>query len=245
MDLGPLGVVHLTWGLFSDFLSIIFINLVLSGDNAVVIAMAVRCLPTAQRKKGIILGAGAAIVLRIVLTFFVTMLLQVNYVKLLGGILIVWIAFKLLTESNPDGSCSKEAVNPWQAVKIIMIADVTMSTDNVLALGAAAHGNMFLLILGLSLSIPFVVFASNILSVLMDRYPVIIYAGAAILGKVGGEMIINDPVTISLIDPGDALQYGVQACFAVGVLAVGQLWLMKHRRVEEATAVSRAKNRRG
>lgn len=245
MDLGPLGVVHFTWGLFSDFLSIVFINLVLSGDNAVVIAMAVRCLPQAQRRKGITLGAGAAVVLRIVLTFFVTILLQVNYVKLLGGILIVWIAFKLLTDSNPDGSCGKEAVNPWQAVKIIMIADVTMSTDNVLALGAAAHGNMFLLILGLSLSIPFVVFASNILAALMDRYPIIIYAGAAILGKVGGDMIMNDPVTVSLIGAGDVLQYGVQACFAFGVLAVGQLWLIRHRREEEVKVVSRAKNQRG
>lgn len=226
MDLGLLGKITFDLNFLYGFLSIVLIDLVLAGDNAVVIAMAVRSLPHEQRKKGIILGAGAAVLLRVVLTFFISQLLQVNYVKLVGGVLILWIAVKLFMEGVPEDTADKEAKTMAQAMKLIVIADITMSTDNMLAVAGASHGNLFLLLFGLGLSIPFIVFTSNLLSMLMDKYPVIIYIGAAVLGKVGGEMIITDPLVVNLIAPGKALQYSVEIIFAAGVILLGKL-LMK------------------
>ena len=113
----------------------------------------------------------------------------------------------------------------WQAIRLIVIADITMSTDNVLAVAGASHGNLFLLIFGLVVSIPFVVFTSNLLSMLMDKYPLIILIGAAILGRVGGEMIITDPWIEKLVHPSRVLEYAVQVIFAVGVIAAGKLWM--------------------
>ncbi len=239
MDLGQLGTISFTWSFFSDLLSIILINLVLSGDNAVVIAMAVRSLPARQKRKGIAFGAAIAVLLRVALTFFVSQLLQANGVRLFGGVLILWIAVKLFVDGSPDEAARKEAGSVYQAIKLILVADITMSTDNVLALGAAAHGNLFLLLFGLALSIPFVIFTSNLLSMLMDRHPVIIYIGAAILGRVGGEMIITDSLMISWINPGIALEYGTQAAFTIAVLIVGQVLVMRKKRKESAgTAVA-------
>ncbi len=210
------------------FVSIIIIDLVLAGDNAVVIAMAVRVLPKAQRLKGITFGAGAAVVLRVILTFFAAQLLQISYVKLAGGIVILWIAVKLFLEAGVDENGQKEARNLWQAIWVIVIADITMSTDNVLAVAAASKGNPFLLIFGLGLSIPFVVFASNLLSRLMDRYPIIIYIGAAILGRVGGEMMMTDPFVLKVLNPSKFLQYGVEVFCVVGVIGVGMWWKQRH-----------------
>ena len=186
---------------FHALFSIVIIDLILAGDNAVVIAMAVRSLPADQRRKGIFFGAGAAVILRVILTFFVSQLLQINYIKLVGGCLILWIAVKLFVEGAPEESLDKEATTIGQAVKLIVIADITMSLDNMLAVGGASHGNLFLLLFGLGLSIPFVVLTSNLLSMLMDKYPIILYIGAAILGRVGGEMIITDPVVVSWLAP--------------------------------------------
>jgi YjbE family integral membrane protein len=223
------------WTFASALLSIVLIDLVLAGDNAVVIAMAVRSLPPDQRRKGILFGAGAAVLLRVLATFFVAQLLNISYVKLVGGALILWIAVKLFVEGVPEDSRDRKAASLWEAVKIIVIADITMSLDNMLAVGGASHGNLFLLLFGLALSIPFVVFTSNLLSMLMDKYPVIIYAGAAILGKVGGEMIITDPFTVRVLPaslvtsgmdaPVKALQYGVEALFAAGVIVSGKGWM--------------------
>jgi YjbE family integral membrane protein len=210
------------------FVSIIIIDLVLAGDNAVVIAMAVRVLPKAQRLKGIVFGAGAAVVLRVILTFFAAQLLQISYVKLAGGIVILWIAVKLFLEAGVDENGQKEARNLWQAIWVIVIADITMSTDNVLAVAAASKGSLFLLIFGLGLSIPFVVFASNLLSKLMDRYPIIIYIGAAILGRVGGEMMMTDPFVLKVLNPSKFLQYGVEVFCVVGVIGVGMWWKHRH-----------------
>ncbi|MBP8645406.1 MAG: TerC family protein [Syntrophobacteraceae bacterium] len=234
MDLGILGSIHLNWQFFSALFSIVIIDLILAGDNAVVIAMAVRSLPHDQRRKGIFLGAGAAVLLRVILTFFVAQLLQVNFLKLAGGVLILWIAVKLFVEGSPEESLNKEAATIGQAIKIIVIADITMATDNMLAVAGASHGNLFLLLFGLGLSIPFVVFTSNLLSMLMDRYPIIIYLGAAILGKVGGEMIITDPIVFNYLQPGKYLQYGVEAAFAAGVIVVGKLWIRWMMRSEPA-----------
>ncbi len=234
MDLGILGSISFDASFLSNLVGIVIIDLILAGDNAVVIAMAVRSLPKEQRKKGIIFGSAAAVLLRVVLTFFVAQLLLVRYVKLIGGLLIIWIAVKLFIEGGPDEADGRPAVTIWQAVKIIVIADITMALDNMLAVGGASQGNFFLLLFGLGLSIPFIVFTSNLLSLLMDKYPVIITLGAAILGKVGGEMIITDPVSIGLLNPGKSTIYAVEALFAVGVIAAGRLWMRRSLAGEEA-----------
>jgi len=224
-----LGQIQLNWDFVLGFLSIVVIDLILAGDNAVVIAMAVRTLPREERKKGIIFGAGAAVMLRVVLTFFAAQLLQVQFVKFVGGLLIIWIGIKLFIEGVPDEEVQREAKTFWQAIWVIVVADITMSVDNVLAVAGASGGNLFLLIFGLGLSIPLVVFTSNLLSMLMDKYPIIIYIGAAILGRVGGEMMITDPFIKEILHPTEFLQYGVEIFFTVGVIVAGKLWLRMQR----------------
>jgi len=225
MDLGILGQIHFTWDFLIGFLSIILVNLVLSGDNAFVIAMAVKSLPRKQRMNGIAFGVGAAVVLRVVLTFFAAMLLQIQYVKLIGGAVIIWIAVKLLMEGAPEDKLREDAKSLWHAIQIIIVADMTMSLDNVLAVAAASKGNFFLLIFGLGLSIPIVMFASTLLVLLMDKYPIVIYVGAAVLGQVGGEMMVTDPFIVRILNPSDILTYVVEAFFTVGVIVAGKLWV--------------------
>ena len=235
MDSGSI-FQHITWDMefFTGILSIILIDLVLAGDNAVVIAMAVRRLPRTQRLKGIFFGAGAAVVLRVALTFFVSQLLQIAFIKLLGGAVILWIAVKLFVGGKEDVNGEKEAGGMFQAIRLIVIADITMSTDNVLAIAGASHGNLFLLIFGLVVSIPFVVFTSNLLSILMDKYPIIILIGAAVLGRVGGDMMITDPFVMKLIHPGKILEYAIQIIFAAGVIIVGKLWIRWRSSIHKA-----------
>jgi len=233
LDLGWLGYISFDWKFLSALFSIVVIDLILAGDNAVVIAMAVRSLPKEKRKKGIIFGAGAAVLLRVVLTFFVAQLLQVSFVKLVGGILIAWIAVKLFIEGSPEEGIEKEASTIGQAIKIIVIADITMALDNMLAVGGASHGNLFLLLFGLGFSVPLVVGTSSLLSMLMDKYPVIIYIGAALLGKVSGEMIITDPVVVDMLNPSKALKYSVEIIFAISVILVGKHFLRRESRRQE------------
>jgi len=223
VNLDLLGHIAFSWEFVTAFLSIVLIDLILAGDNAVVIAMAVRSLPRKQRLKGIMVGAAAAVVLRVIITFFAAKLLMMGYVKLIGGALILWVAVKLFVEGVPEEEGQREAKTLWQAMWIIVVADLTMSLDNILAVAGASKGNPFLLIFGLGLSIPFVVFTSNLLSMLMDKYPIIIYMGAAILGKVGAEMIFTDPVITEAFAPSVLFQYAMEALFAVGVIAVGKL----------------------
>jgi YjbE family integral membrane protein len=225
LDWNSLLSIHLNWNFFTALFSIVIIDLILAGDNAVVIAMAVRSLPAEQRRKGILFGAGAAVVLRVILTFFVAQLLQINYIKLVGGLLILWIAVKLFVEGAPEESLEREATTIAQAIKVIVIADITMATDNMLAVGGASHGNLFLLLFGLGLSVPFVVFTSNLLSMLMDKYPIIVYIGAAILGRVGAEMIFTDPVVVRWLAPSKMFEYSMQVLFAAGIIVVGKLWI--------------------
>ena len=225
MDFGILGTINLNWEFFTALVSIIVINIVLSGDNAVVIAMAVRSLPRAQRQKGILVGAAGAVVLRVILTFFVARFLQTPYLKLIGGALILWLAVKLFVDTNPENDSDKEASTIWQALKIIVIADITMSLDNMLGVGAASKGNLFLLIFGLTTSIPIMIFTSNLLSMLMDKYPIIITVGAALLGKVGAEMIVTDPVLEQFLPHGEFFIYLIEAISAIGVVAIGKLWV--------------------
>ena len=234
-DLGWFGHIAFDMAFFSALLSIILINLILSGDNAVVIALAVRSLPRQQRRWGIVLGSLLAVALRIVLTFFAAKLLLISFLKLAGGFLIGWIAIKLFREGHVDGNVEAGG-GLWQAVRIILVADLVMSIDNVLAIAGASKGNMFLLLLGLGTSIPLVVGTSTLLSVLMDRYPILIYIGAAVLGKVAGEMIITDPWIQKTVHPSLFLQYGMQAVFAIGVIIGGRLLLrMSGTRTEQVS----------
>jgi YjbE family integral membrane protein len=237
MELGAFFDMGLGMDFLWRLLSIVAIDLILAGDNAVVIAMAVRSLPREQRRKGIIFGAGAAVVLRVVMTFFVAQLLLIKFVKLIGGALILWIAVKLFVEGAPNDGRQIEAPTISQAVRTIVIADISMSLDNMLAVGGASGGSLFLLLFGLGLSIPFIVFTSNFLSMLMDRYPVIILIGSAILGRVGGEMIITDPVVVGYLDPSRVLQYLVEVSFAIGVIVVGKLAARWKFRTEKSEVI--------
>jgi YjbE family integral membrane protein len=231
MHASQLGTLAFSWDFVVGFLSIVLIDLILAGDNAVVIAMAVRSLSPKKRRQGIIIGAGGAVVLRIALTFFAAQLLTLSYVKFFGGALIAWIAIKLFIEGAPDDKFQKEVSTLKQAIFTIMIADLVMSTDNVLAVAGASKGNLFLLIFGLGLSIPFVVFTSNLLSSLMDKFPIILYFGSAVLGRVSAEMMITDPFVQGYIHFDTTTEYIIQAVFAVGVIVVAKLW-MKYRRQE-------------
>lgn len=206
-------------------LEIVVADLVLAGDNAVIIAMAVKNLPERERRIGIAAGAGLAVLLRVMLTFFASKLLMLQFVKLAGGGLILWIGVKLLAQDVPAATgAARAATSLWQAMTYIMIADVTMSTDNILAVAGISRGHVGLLIFGLALSIPFVVFASNFLSKMMDRYPIIVYVGAAVLGRVGGEMIATDPYIQATLAPPHWVNYALQAALAIGVIAAGK-WL--------------------
>ncbi|HEX9397051.1 MAG TPA: TerC family protein [Burkholderiales bacterium] len=171
---------------------IIGVNVVLSGDNAVVIALAARSLPTRQRKQAILWGAGAAVILRIILTIFAVKLLMLPWLKIVGGLLLFWIGIKLLVpeEDDPEINASEHLLT---AIKTILIADLVMSLDNVIAVAAAAGGSLTLLILGLAISIPLVVFGATLLVTLMDRFPIIITVGAGLIGWVAGEMLVTDP----------------------------------------------------
>jgi len=232
MDLAAWGLDKLDWKFVAGIINIVIIDIILAGDNAVVIAMAVRSLPRKQRQLGIIMGAGAAVLLRVILTFFVAKLLNIEFIKLAGGVLIAWIAVKLFIEGAPE-QADKEAKTLLQAMWLIVVADITMSTDNVLAVAGASHGNPILLLFGLALSIPFVVFTSNLLSMLMDRYPIIIYIGAAILGRVAAEMIFTDPFIESWLATPTWFKYAMEVLFALGVIGVGKLWLWYQYRKEQ------------
>lgn len=172
---------------------IIGINIVLSGDNAVVIALACRNLPPAQRNMGILLGAGAAVVLRIIFTVLIAYVLDVPWLKLIGGLALFWIAIKLVKGEEADEDSVKAGNSLMEAVKIVAIADVVMSLDNVLAIAAAAGGQMWLIILGLIISIPLVVFGATLILSLLTRFPILVWAGAALLGWVAGELIATEP----------------------------------------------------
>jgi YjbE family integral membrane protein len=236
IDLGWLGHIAFTWEFFAAVMSIVLIDLVLAGDNAVVIAMAVRNLPGKQRLWGIALGAGGAVVVRVICTFLVAQLLNMPFIKLVGGAVIIWIAVKLLTEGADEEyeeHKEHESGNIWQALWIIIVADMSMGIDNMLAVGAASQGNLFLLLFGLALSIPFVVFMSNMLSKLMDKYPIILWAGAAILGKVGGEMMITDPWVHGLLNPPKWVEYAVMIFFVAFVCGLSK-WITIRRRASIA-----------
>lgn len=178
-------------------LQIIWINVVLSGDNAVVIALACRSLPEKQRRLSVALGTAAAILLRIALTAIIVEILLLPYVRIVGGLLLFWIAVRLAREDHEEKSLPP-AVSLWNAIGIIVIADAVMSLDNALAIAAAANGSLVLVAFGLILSVPIIIFGATLFSAVIARWPILVWAGAALLGYVGGQLIGSDPLFANL-----------------------------------------------
>jgi YjbE family integral membrane protein len=208
---------------WTALLKIIGVNIVLSGDNAVVIALAARSLPPKQQKLAIIWGSGAAIVMRIILTLFAVALLGLPWLKLVGSVLLLWIGVKLLIpeDDEPDIDASD---NLWAAIKTILIADLVMSLDNVIAVAAAAGGHWGLLIIGLAISIPLVIFGATLLLKLMERWPIIITIGAGLLGFVAGEMAWEDDAIRSFTSQfAPMAKYVVAAVGAIFVVGLGRI----------------------
>ena len=204
-------------------MKIIWINIILSGDNAVVIALAARSLPPHQQRKAVLFGSGAAVVLRIVLTVVAVQLLALSYLQIIGGALLLWIGTQLLGGEDEDEGEGGEKAGLWVAIRTILIADLVMSLDNVIAVAAAAKGSMVLLILGLAISIPLVIFGSKLMIKLMDRFPVIVTLGAALIGWVGGETIVSDVALQSIVEANHWMHTAFPVLGAALVLAIGKL----------------------
>ena len=206
---------------------IILIDILLGGDNAVVIALACRNLAPKQRMQGILWGTAGAIILRVVLIAFALTLLQVPYLKLVGGLLLVWIGVKLMMPQDEDDHANIQSSDKlWGAVKTVIIADLVMSVDNVLAIAGAAESagqhQLFLVIFGLVVSIPIIVAGSQIVLKLMDRFPIIITLGAMLLGWIAGQMIFTDPGLKPYLPAGKTWEYGAAIGGALLVLVIGK-----------------------
>ncbi len=214
---------------------IIWINALLSGDNAVVIAMACRSLPSGSRRAGMVLGAGAAILLRLAFTILIVRLLGVPYLKIVGGLALTWIAIDLIRPKAEAGPGVGAPDSLLRAVGTIAVADVVMSLDNVIAIAGVAGDHFWLLIVGLVISIPIIVAGSAVIMAVMDRLPVVVWAGAALLGYVAGDMILTDRALSDRLGEAVASRWDVwvAVAFAAFVVAVGWLWT-------RAAAVGRA-----
>ena len=209
---------------WTALLKIIGVNIILSGDNAVVIALAARSLPPSQQKKAIFWGSAAAIVMRIILTFFAVALLQYEWLKLVGSVLLVWIGVKLLHDNADEEGGIKSHGTLLEAIKTILIADLVMSLDNVIAVAAAAKGDWLLVIIGLGISIPLIIYASTILIKVMEKYPVVITIGAALIGWVAGEMAWDEQVLKPFTSQFPHwFEYLAAAVGAVLVVGIGKL----------------------
>jgi YjbE family integral membrane protein len=212
-------------------LQVIWINILLSGDNAVVIALACRGLPPRERRWGMIIGAGFAAVLLIVFTGLISMLMTLPYLKLISAIALFWIAIKLLAPAAYDAEDTPEAVDDlWRAVRIVIIADIVMSLDNVIAVAAVAKGQYALLTIGLAVSIPMVIAGSAIILALLERYPVLVWGGAGILGWVAGDIFASDPIVLGLFSyfAPEHIELAAQIVGAVIVVGSGYVWRRRH-----------------
>jgi YjbE family integral membrane protein len=215
---------------------VLTVNLILSGDNAVVIAMAARSLHGAQRRKAIIWGAAGAVILRLIFAAIISYLLEIPFLQVVGGLLLLWIAWKLVHDEAEEGEEKIEAgQSAWQAIRIIIVADAVMSLDNVIALvGAARIGGEVvpsLLVIGLATTIPLVVFGAALLTSLLDRFPILIYAGAALLVYIAVEMFFADKATHHYLEPVVHLEWIIALSAALIFAAVAWLW---KRRAESA-----------
>ena len=215
---------------FLALIEIIWINILLSGDNAVAIALACRPLPPKQRRWGIMLGSLGAITLRIIFSVFVVYLLEVPYLKVTGSILLLWIAIKLiLPEEQAEEGESKATGTLLSAVRTVIIADAVMSLDNVIAIAAAAEGSMILLIVGLVISMPLIVYGSTLVLKALERFPLLITAGGALLGWIAGEVLITDPVLVSTVEHDAPYLHDLYIAPLVGALfvVIVGLWLAR------------------
>ncbi|RDI62536.1 YjbE family integral membrane protein [Microvirga subterranea] len=209
-------------------LGIIWINVILSGDNAVVIALACRGLPPDKRRTGMVLGAGVAVGLRIVFTVLVAALLSTPFLKVVGGLLLLWIAVQLLTGDDGEGEV-KQTDRLWHAVWTIAVADAVMSLDNVLAIAAVAKDSTLLLVLGLAISIPLIVAGAALIMALLDRAPILIWAGAALLGWVAGDMIVSDPWLVGRLGEELAHRAEIPVAIAAAAAVLGAGYLLRQR----------------
>ncbi len=214
-------------------IKIVWINIVLSGDNAVVIALAARSLPAAQRRQAIVLGSGAAVLLRVGLTVVVAWLMALPYLQIVGAALLLWVGVQLLASDEGTEETHSNGTSLMAAIRLILVADLVMSLDNVIAVAAAAKGNMWLLLFGLSLSIPLVVFSSALMIRLMDRFPAIVTLGAALIGWVAGETLLGD-VVLAGIPHEHWLGWLVGALGAAFVVVLGK-WLQRRREIINLT----------
>jgi YjbE family integral membrane protein len=217
---------------WTALMKIIGVNIILSGDNAVVIALACRSLPPRQQKWGIIFGAGAAVLLRIIFTFVVVALMAIPYLKAAGGLLLFWIGYKLMQPEDEGHGEVNAASNLMGAVRTVLIADAVMSLDNVIAVAGAAEAyppaKEVLIGLGLLISIPLVVFGAAILIKLIARFPIIVVLGAALIGWVGGEVMVTDPAWVAWVDEhAHWLHWGAPLAGAAAVIGIGKLLAKK------------------
>jgi YjbE family integral membrane protein len=219
-------------------LQIVWVNILLCGDNAVVISLACRALPPRERLSGMVIGAGFAALLLIVFTGIVFKLLTLPYLMLAGAAALIWIAVKLLAPQRRDAEDMPEAVEDlWRAVRIVVIADIVMSLDNVIAVAAVAKGQYVLLTLGLAISTPMVIAGSAIILALLERFPVLVRGGAAILGWVAGSILVSDPFVLGIVNgfSPDHVALAAQIAGAVLVVASGYVWRRRHHiALEEA-----------
>ena len=214
--------------LASALLSLVIIDLVLSGDNALVIGMAAHRLPPPQRRLAIILGGIGAVVLRVVLTALTTLLLLIPALKLVGGVLLAWIAFKLLKQEEETGDAVASAGSLWGALRTIIAADFIMSLDNVLAIGGAAHGHVELLVGGLLLSMPLVLFSGGLFAELINRFSWLAYVGTAVIAYTAGQMVVEDPLLHSYVEAQPLLAALVPPLVVAIVLPAAH-WFHRHR----------------
>jgi YjbE family integral membrane protein len=206
-----------------NLLQIIGINILLSGDNAMVIALASRSLPERQRRIAVVGGSAAAVVLRIVFCLVITTLLRIPYLKAVGGLLLLYIGVKLvMPEGDAAGEGLAATANVWDAIQTILVADAVMSLDNVVAIAAAAHGSVLLIGLGLALSIPLIVFGSQVLLRILGRFPILVILGGALIGWIAGDILVSDPAVATRLPFDEQLQASIaKPLLAVFVVAVG------------------------
>lgn len=204
-------------------LSIIMVNILLSGDNALVIALASRKLPQEQKKKAIFWGSTGAVGLRVLLTFAAIILLKIPYLQLVGGLLLLWIAIKLIAEDQEETKDIEAKTNLLAAIKTIIMADLVMSLDNVIAIAGVAKGNVALLIIGLGISIPLIIWGSKAIGFLMEKWPIIIIIGAAFLGWTAGEMVIADTKIAPFLVMYPLMHWVIPTAFTVIVVVAGKL----------------------
>ena len=213
-----------------DCLSIIVIDLILAGDNALVIAMSVRALPKSQRRIALLSGSGLAVLIRVLVTFVAAKLLRVEFLQLAGGLFVIWIAVRVLVDASAPEPTTASARDLWRAIGSITVADLTMSIDNILAVAGASKGNVWLILFGLALSIPLVISSSTFLAKLLDKYPITMYIGAGILGKVGGDMMFADAFIRRQFNPPEWLHYGVDAVLIAAIIVAGRVASRRHRK---------------